>query len=434
MIRWFYIVFLALLFACDTSSNVQSPNKNYFIKYFGGDGDQIATDLIVNKDGTFFILGNSKGPDGSAKKVYLAKVNEFGELIWQKTYGTSVDTEAKDFLLTADGQYIVVVANRATSSSGTDALLTRYTLDGIKNANDSILITNAFANSVTELSDGGYIVEGYQTFNGQHAELHFRWSGNPWGSYTGGVWSSTYSDPNNKTADFTGVSTIQLSPTTFYTFGYTNAIYQSGNTNNKFWAYHLGQYGGTGGGVTDNGTFDRDGYSATKTLKFATQAAIGGYLLVGVSSSTSDNIKVSITSSDTTQAFKPSWVLQDVLLKDVKQETIDLGKGDQFVTACSSTLHNFILANIYSASNTPTPTSDILLMKINNALVPMWGDPVSQEANYVLFGGDGNDTAAAVAELADGHIMVLGTMQLGNPPAQSKIALMKLNANGKLAD
>src|SRR5678815_4215240 len=96
-----------------------------------------------------------------------------------------------------------------------------------------------------------------------------------------------------------GVNTIQVSQNTFYTFGYTDAIYQSGNTNNKFWAYHLGQYGGTGGGVTDNGTFDRDGYSATKTLKFATQAAIGGYLLVGISSTTSDNIKVSITSSDT---------------------------------------------------------------------------------------------------------------------------------------
>ena len=62
----------------------------------------------------------------------------------------------------------------------------------------------------------------------------------------------------------------------------------------------------------------------------------------------------------------------------------------------------------------------------------LWGN--TAEPNFVSFGGDGDDTAAAVAELPDGHIMVLGTMQLGNPPAQFKITLIKLNSNGKFAD
>src|SRR6185369_5878331 len=128
MIRCFYLfIFFAFLFACDTASNVPSPNKNYFIKYFGGDGDQIAKDLIVNNDGTFFILGNSIPPDGTTKKVYLAKANALGELISQITFG--VDTEARDFVLTSDGKIAVVANKNNISSSNTDVRRIRFSLD-----------------------------------------------------------------------------------------------------------------------------------------------------------------------------------------------------------------------------------------------------------------------------------------------------------------
>src|SRR5258706_10968605 len=110
MIRWVYsFILLAFLFACDRSSNVKPQNKNYFLKYFGGDGNQTGVDLIVNSDGTFFILGNSIQADGATQKVYLAKANALGELINQITYG--VDMEARDFELTSDGK-MAVVANK----------------------------------------------------------------------------------------------------------------------------------------------------------------------------------------------------------------------------------------------------------------------------------------------------------------------------------
>ena len=164
----------------------------------------------------------------------------------------------------------------------------------------------------------------------------------------------------------------------------------------------------------------------------AVQTAIGGYLLVGISSSTQDNLKASITLSDTAFSFKKEGVFQDVLLHDINQQPINLGKSsNQYATAYSATSHNFILANTY---NTTTSKSDILLMKVDNALVPLWGNAATKEPNFVSFGGDGDDTAGAVAELPDGRIMVLGTMQLGNPPAQFKIVLMKLNANGALSN
>src|SRR5579872_5163488 len=107
MRRWLYLfIFLAFLSACDTASNVKPPNKSYFIKYFGEDGNQTARDLITSSDGTFFILGNSIAADGLTQKVYLAKANALGELIKQITYG--VDMDARDFQLTSDGRIAVV--------------------------------------------------------------------------------------------------------------------------------------------------------------------------------------------------------------------------------------------------------------------------------------------------------------------------------------
>jgi hypothetical protein len=83
----------------------------------------------------------------------------------------------------------------------------------------------------------------------------------------------------------------------------------------------------------------------------------------------------------------------------------------------------FALSNIFNSAG----TSDMILIKLDVTLQEVWKNPVT-------FGGDGDDTAAAVAELSDGHIMVLGTMNLGNPPEQFKIALMKLNSAGQLGD
>jgi len=432
MIRWFYIISLAFLFACDTTSNVQPPNKNYFIKYFGRDGDQFARDLIVNKDGTFFILGNSKQSGGSTNKVYLAKANSLGELIQQVTYG--VDMDARDIVLTSDGK-LAIVANKNVSSTNVDILLTRFTLD--LTLLDSALVfagssnvSSEQANSLVELSDGGFIIEGLLGDINQSDELHLRVD-NQLKKFAGpGGWTETFGAGQNDE----GVKIFQHSSGEFYIFGATNALY-AGINNNKFWAYAFG-YNGTPTKNGDLSIFEKTGTGLDNKLTDTGKVPSGGYILVGISSSANeDNLKVTITvGTDTAFTFTPAGVAHDVILKDNSATPASLlGKGSpRFATVYSSkSNYNLILANRY---NTPSGKSDILLMKVNNALVPMWGDPASQEANYVQFGGDGDDSAAAVAELPDGHIMVLGTMQLGNPPAQFKIALMKLNPNGKLAD
>ena len=49
--RWTLIfVVLQIALACDSTSSLEDPNKSYFLKFYGGDGDQTGDDLVVLRD------------------------------------------------------------------------------------------------------------------------------------------------------------------------------------------------------------------------------------------------------------------------------------------------------------------------------------------------------------------------------------------------
>jgi hypothetical protein len=423
----FLLVFSALLFACDTASNIKAPGQNYFLKYYGNEGNQMARDLIVNADGTFYILGNSTQTSTSITKVYIAKVDALGNVITQITYGT-YSMDARDFELTSDGK-LAVVANR--QSPNIDVLLTRFSLD-LKTRIDSAVVSmglpNSFANSLTQLSDGGFIIEGYEnTGSNTFQEMHFRVD-NSLQNYANTV-SSGWQNFNAVGTIAVGVKTIQQNSGIFYMFGYTNANFLglAGTINERFWAYPIPNNGLQRGNSDDPSFLSAGGSSSDKIITNAIKVAAGGYLMVGIVNPSSNySLKASITySNDTAFNFQQTGVYKDSILLG------NLGAGaTPYATAYSATLHNFILANTY---NTSAGSSDIILLKVGNDLSSQWTNP-DRSIRYVQFGGNGEDTAAAVAELPDGHIMVLGTMQLGNPPEQFKIVLMKLNASGQLQD
>jgi len=369
----------------------------------------------VNNDGTFFILGNSVQTSSSLTKVYLAKIDASGDVKKQIFFG-GYSMDARDMELTSDGK-LVVVSNRQSPTR--DVLLSRYSLD--LNPIDSVVLSaggkaNSFANSVTQLSDGGFIIEGYQGDNAtQSAEMHIRVDAalNKYAP-TGG-WTET-STVTSSTV-YNGIKTIQHNAVTFYMFGYNNSTYF--NNLKNFWAYPI-PYNGS-----ENNNADLPIFGASTVdviLTNALQAKVGGFLLVGIANPAGNySLKAAITNSyDTAFTFSSSaGIFQDKIVLD------NLGSGPSpYATACSASTHNFILVNTYS---TPSSNSDMLLLKVDNALSPLWTSPVQ-------YGGNGEDTAAAVAELTDGHILVLGTMQLGNPASQYKIVLMKLNANGILSE
>ena len=119
---------------------------------FGGSGIEISQDIANTDDGGYVITGNtfSNDIDVSDNKgesdIWLIKIDDEGDLVWQKTFGGSAFDAAESVSLSKDGGFIIVGNSKSTDK------------DASANAgeNDIWLIkTDAEGNMVWQKTFGG---------------------------------------------------------------------------------------------------------------------------------------------------------------------------------------------------------------------------------------------------------------------------------------
>lgn len=84
-------------------------------KYFAGNNHDYIQSTISTQDGGFAVVGTSFSTAGLDKKdaskggsdIWLIRLNEFGDELWQKTIGTTQDEEAKALIQTTDFGFLV---------------------------------------------------------------------------------------------------------------------------------------------------------------------------------------------------------------------------------------------------------------------------------------------------------------------------------------
>jgi hypothetical protein len=177
------ISILGLFFAflsCDTKKEFEEDNKDYFIKYYGEDGDQRAVDMVVNADGTIMILANTTVP-GNSQRILLIKTDSEGNILWQKKFGSELDLlnreiiseNAQDLEPTADGNYLILSnmyrgVDVTTNENLYDFKVIKMnaegdSIGGMEFGNNEQKWTTQFIKSITALSNGGFIVTGNST-------------------------------------------------------------------------------------------------------------------------------------------------------------------------------------------------------------------------------------------------------------------------------
>lgn len=97
-------IVLALATSCDTESSVDPNYENYFVKYYGYEGNQSGVDLVVN-GGYIYLLGNSVSSTGRSQML-LAKVDHLGNEQWSLELGSD-NVEASGIISDANGDLIV---------------------------------------------------------------------------------------------------------------------------------------------------------------------------------------------------------------------------------------------------------------------------------------------------------------------------------------
>jgi hypothetical protein len=405
---------LFFLVSCDNANNVEAPGSNYFVKYYGEDGDQQAVDMVMNGDGTFMLLGNSTG---GTQVIFLIKADAEGHILWQKKFGTATDVP-KDIEPTLDGNY-VLLSDYQQGVNNTDIKLIRITPDGNKidsvtfGTEDAGNFYSDHSKSVTPISDGGFIVTGYADYDYISSDdverntsiFHFRFSSSliP---FDNSLWENYYG------AGTTNIGTkVIQSANSLYVFGFTDSKSAQDNPKDKLLLvyYSLNETGSSKNPVY-LGDVNED--TEANFVLDVPASLIDGYFIVSTSN------KNTLSSKLRVSALRDP--LQFILNDDEQFDANIFGSKRLEGVYAAPSLTNSKGFLVVSNETKETGETDILLSKIDQSGGELWS---------VNFGSDNNDRAAAVAELPDGRIIVFCTLET---TVQTKMALFKLNAKGQL--
>ncbi|MDW9381785.1 T9SS type A sorting domain-containing protein [Chryseobacterium sp. JV558] len=109
-------------------------------KYFSGQNHDYLSATVTTQDGGFLLTGTSYSGKGLDKKndskggsdIWLIRINEFGDELWQKTLGSSSDEEARAVIQTTDLGFFVAgnVQNSSKGYGSKDVWITKLDKDG----------------------------------------------------------------------------------------------------------------------------------------------------------------------------------------------------------------------------------------------------------------------------------------------------------------
>lgn len=144
---------------------------------YGGYGSEPWTEgythIIPTTDGGYFVMGESNSSDGDLTEnkgnfdLWVFKIDNDGDMEWQKSLGGSLHDGATSVLLNGDGSFIIA---GYTSSNDGDVASNKGMIDGwlVKLSDDGNIIwektiggtwTDGFRN-IRHTADGGYILTG----------------------------------------------------------------------------------------------------------------------------------------------------------------------------------------------------------------------------------------------------------------------------------
>jgi len=443
MTKYLFFIFFISLISCDTANRFESPEENYFIKFYGEDGDHEGVDFIANSDGTFVLLGNERVVGASLdQQIYLVKVDARGTVIWQRRFGIAGNEFAKDIELTPDGN-IIIAAESQKGPNDRDVFVKIVSQNG--DPLDSVRLDNVFkkidgsesdeeVNSIS-LIQGGYIIAGSTTAvkvansNNLTDALHIKLNASldPVDPATG-LWNNTsgFDDSSDVL-----VKMYEINSSTYYGFGHTNTLRINGGVSSrdyKYWAFSLGVTGVS----SNNGTELLDVIGSPSEDEKLSCVIVSppqdgeGFILSGVRTSISGASQSFIVKLQK-NPFTPG---EDNVLAE--QSPTSLGNVNTVSSVAESTIRRTsittasqggyqLLTNIRSST---TEEFNIALNKLSNTFLTQGETPNT-------FGGIGNDFNGSIKELPDGKIILVGTMTLGGISGQTKIALMKVNSEGK---
>lgn len=402
----FTILMLTTFCFCET--NGPEDYKKYFIKYYGGDGNQEAKDFVINPDGTIIMLGTYFESNGNTR-VYLVKTDGEGQVIWSRKLGTTAEyaQDIEPIVAGPDAGNFVILSN--VKKNAEDSLAIRLTIisseegDSLKSKYFDALASQQ-GYSVTPNLAGGYLVGGKTT-------------------------APQSEDTNSDFVNIEDQLIIQFEPDFSYTdsdvrriggsaIGAVVKIFDNGSN------YYYAGYSDEKNALVTDATYESNFF-------FRSFDAVGTVRQTGYAGSQDENVN----------EYMSSIIKYQTLYLAVGTRVSPSGMSNLFAARLNS---NFTVATeaLYTSKNVEGISADVSLSSeflfLGNEIMAggnrnIWFTRVNSldelnSGRTITFGAPNNDdTASAIKELPNGDILILGTMELVN---QKKMALIKIKSNG----
>ena len=164
------LLFFITLVLCLVSISLNA--QMYFEKNFGGDMDEYGYDLIQTSDDCFLMVGSTTSYGAGNEDLYVVKTNMYGDTIWTKTYGGAEYEVAQSVAEVEGAGYIIVGATMTDSQGGKDWYILRIDADGNVLWDKTLGTTgNDRAHRIWPLANGNFIIVGNMfglSSNGTH--------------------------------------------------------------------------------------------------------------------------------------------------------------------------------------------------------------------------------------------------------------------------
>jgi hypothetical protein len=378
--------------------NLQIPPSNRWMKTFGGKSYDNGESVQQTSDGGYIITGVTKS-FGNDWDVWLIKVDNNGNRVWDKTFGGTDIDEGRSVQQTNDKGYILGGYTSSYSTGGFDVWLIKTDSSGKELWNRTFGgVFNDYGLSVQQTSDGGYIITG-QTDSFGYGE---RYKSDFWLIKTDSsgkeLWNRTFGGTENDGGYF-------VEQTTDGGFIITGYIMSFGAEDWDVWLIKTDSSGKELWNRTFGGTSTDVGYSVQQTSD-------GGYIIVGgtVSYGAGDyDIWLIKTDGNGDEIWDRTY---GELHSDIGysiQQTSDMG---------------YIIAGTFEIFDADSINIEVWLIKTNSTGYEMWNR---------TFGGTGNDWSFSVQQTTDfGYIITgkTGSFDAG----EMDVWLIKTDAEGVAND
>ena len=174
----FCFLILLIFIGCNSDNSVSIPvltGEIEWQKTFGGSGDDIARGIIETSDSGYAIIGYTNSINGDITDKNLAendfwvlKLDQNGNIEWQKTYGGSGDDKGRAIIQTNDGGYAITGPSMSSDGDGSqnqgfhDHWLVKLDSQGNIEWESSFgFAGHDHSRSLFQTNDGGYFIGGY---------------------------------------------------------------------------------------------------------------------------------------------------------------------------------------------------------------------------------------------------------------------------------